>query len=955
MVAVQTQLFRRVSISQDFALNTLSSRLSTFISYLTQNRTVITGLTMGIAFARIGYHYLPADWRWLVLILYSIGYFWGTSSPQPRWTFWGLLLYIATPVPMPRLAVFGIGLALVGASNQTQYTKITVGARHAVPPLLRYIHTWMLVGIMAFAVLLLTLSPGILAADAGELQVVAAKWGVAHPPGYPLYTIIAGTFSHTLPFQTPAWRVNLFSAFTGAATVALAAYIVQRETKNALSGWLAGLMLLTATTFWMTATQASVRPLTILFAGLMLEAALAYRQARQADQTGRGALVRFGVVAGLGVTHHGSIFFLGGVFALGIVAADRRNWRQWWIPIVAAFAGLIPIIYLPLRVNGLFAHDYLTTLDGLRYHVFAEGFAGDMFALANPRYWPERWQVMVEVFRLQWTGGTIIFALVGWLFLVYRDRWLGAMLGGAFLAHSFVAGTYRAPQIVEYTLPAYLIVAVVLGWAVGKLRHPHRIVAGALVLFIGIGGFQNNWITMRRLAATEEARVAAEATLAATPQNTNILSSWHRYMPLLYLQEVEGKRPDAITYYVTFAGAPTPMEEWAIAMSNHIEAAGQVMVTQLYPETYRFLPFTFEGQRVSRMPSITPTSTGGISFGSNTLLDSTFATESRAGERLPVSTTWDLPDAMPFGSFTTFIHLGAVEAPPLTQIDRPSQTTAPGAVESFYDLLIPATTPPGQWSLMTGAYTPGGALLTDNGQVRVTLGTVRVHPAQFPLPTQHPVSIPMNDARLLGWDIDSTLPHAPVLYLHWRLDEANRQYLVTVTDDATTTLSTATADVADQTGYWTSVHPLPPDATSLRVKIDETEFRLPSMPDDEHYILFGNIGVLVDWELSHSEDEVRISTAWLAAGATFAEVGINLNTPHLRSSQAGSTSPITNAIPTTKWSYGHIVHSEQVLILEPGAPFEGARLSLYDVYTGQSLFIADTRLTADAPGLYLGP
>ena len=54
--------------------------------------------------------------------------------------------------------------------------------------------------------------------DSGELIAAAWTLGVAHPPGYPLWTLIAKLFAG-LPFGTPAFRVALASsvAASGAA------------------------------------------------------------------------------------------------------------------------------------------------------------------------------------------------------------------------------------------------------------------------------------------------------------------------------------------------------------------------------------------------------------------------------------------------------------------------------------------------------------------------------------------------------------------------------------------------------------------------------------------------------------------------------------------------------------------------------------------------------------------
>src|SRR3972149_8029284 len=49
--------------------------------------------------------------------------------------------------------------------------------------------------------------------DSGEYITVGKILGIAHPPGYPLYTILAHLFTY-LPLNSIAWRINFLSAVT---------------------------------------------------------------------------------------------------------------------------------------------------------------------------------------------------------------------------------------------------------------------------------------------------------------------------------------------------------------------------------------------------------------------------------------------------------------------------------------------------------------------------------------------------------------------------------------------------------------------------------------------------------------------------------------------------------------------------------------------------------------------
>lgn len=62
-----------------------------------------------------------------------------------------------------------------------------------------------------FVVYFITLAPSVTFIDSGELATVAAKLGVAHPTGYPLFTIIGNAFTR-LPFVDEVFRLNLMCA-----------------------------------------------------------------------------------------------------------------------------------------------------------------------------------------------------------------------------------------------------------------------------------------------------------------------------------------------------------------------------------------------------------------------------------------------------------------------------------------------------------------------------------------------------------------------------------------------------------------------------------------------------------------------------------------------------------------------------------------------------------------------
>ena len=78
-------------------------------------------------------------------------------------------------------------------------------------------------GIAALALYVATAAPTVVTVfdDSLEFQVVLPTLGIAHPTGYPLYTLLGWLSTRLLPFGDAAYRANLFSALTASLTVVL--------------------------------------------------------------------------------------------------------------------------------------------------------------------------------------------------------------------------------------------------------------------------------------------------------------------------------------------------------------------------------------------------------------------------------------------------------------------------------------------------------------------------------------------------------------------------------------------------------------------------------------------------------------------------------------------------------------------------------------------------------------
>src|SRR5687768_17607336 len=96
---------------------------------------------------------------------------------------------------------------------------------------------WLAAAITAGVVWLgymVTLAPTVTFWDAGEFIAAAKVLGIPHPPGTPLFVIIAHVWGTLLPFGEFAWRTNLLSAVLSAGAAGFF-FLVAHESLRALA------------------------------------------------------------------------------------------------------------------------------------------------------------------------------------------------------------------------------------------------------------------------------------------------------------------------------------------------------------------------------------------------------------------------------------------------------------------------------------------------------------------------------------------------------------------------------------------------------------------------------------------------------------------------------------------------------------------------------------------------
>ncbi len=454
---------------------------------------------------------------------------------------------------------------------------------------------------MPLAVYAATLAPDLGSIDSGELAAVAATLGIAHPTGYPLYTLLGRIAVLLLPGHSPIERLNLLSAVLAAASALFVFLLVReivRRSRPDAPPWASSVLALGAAwlwgahpALWEQAIGNEVHALQAAFA-----AATLWLASRAIRAGGRGILLS-AYMLGLALTNHLSILFLVPGLAAGAILDAARRKRSGRLVfagldstggfLAAGAALLFPLtlyLYLPIRSHQRPLLDWgdPVTVTRLLRHVGGAQYRVWLFASASD-FWTNLSGFVSEI-ASPLSIPVLLAAAAGVFALARRDRPSLARFGLAFLVGTAWASGYAIHDIEPYYMVARLALLCLAAAGATILlpgSAPSAVLAGSAVLTDTAvsaaraaartaprqskPSWQRRaarvWVFLPAVAALllfglrwsaldrrqdRFVRFYAESLLDQLPPRTILLSShWDMVVsPLLYVQRVEGKRPD---------------------------------------------------------------------------------------------------------------------------------------------------------------------------------------------------------------------------------------------------------------------------------------------------------------------------------------------------------------------------------------------------------------------------
>jgi hypothetical protein len=298
--------------------------------------------------------------------------------------------------------------------------------------------------------------------DGPELEGAARTLGIAHPPGYPLFTLVAHLLGVLVP---PPWSaVNLLTLLAAATTVGAAGLLIARVMRRTggevvWPGALAGLGLLAVSPTWWS--QASIGEVYTLHMALIT---LGF--AFLTGETPRDLLLG-AYVFGLGLAHH-PLTLPALLVAVAYVILRRLPVRPAHGILLLAPLSLYAVLLLRSKLDPAFDWGdpqvparLWWMMSGAEYHqnLLREGWPAALGA------WSHALRT-TPVIQLGWIGTGL--AAIGVVAMVRTARPELALLALLYVGSCFVGCAYDIPDPAAYFLPGILALAVLAGVGFGR-------------------------------------------------------------------------------------------------------------------------------------------------------------------------------------------------------------------------------------------------------------------------------------------------------------------------------------------------------------------------------------------------------------------------------------------------------------------------------------------------------
>lgn len=441
-------------------------------------------------------------------------------------------------------------------------------------------YTWIIINFsLPFIVYLKTLAPDVFFVDAGELATACAKLCIAHPTGYPLFTVL-GKFFALLPYGEEVYMMNAVSAFYTAISISiyflfsvfllkLIIYFKNTESKTSIRfnlenyqiyfiATISSLILGFSRTWWDTATSIEVYNLHKIFLVLLIFTLYKaifneYLYPSKRDNSEKYWLL-FAFILGLSFGNHLSTLFLSiGVIYLYLAynVLNKVSLIRILILAIPFLAGLSIYIYLFLRAeNAPISWGYPHNWDNFVRHVSGKQFSVWMFKSVETM--KKQFTHFISIYPIEFSIPVFFLIILG-IIKSFISNYKLFFFQFLLFAFSIIYGiNYDIYDIDSYFLLAFMVSSMWILYALffiaeilkkSKIKFSYLYISAILPVFPLLFNYASNDESKNYYVKDYMFNVFN----SAKPNSIIMSTQWDFWVSASwYYQYVKGIRPDVI-------------------------------------------------------------------------------------------------------------------------------------------------------------------------------------------------------------------------------------------------------------------------------------------------------------------------------------------------------------------------------------------------------------------------
>ena len=236
----------------------------------------------------------------------------------------------------------------------------------------------------------LTMHPSLAGGDSGELMAQAVEFGAAHPPSYPLLTIIGFIFNKLIPWGTPVLRLNTLATILSGLSNSMIYLSVKQASNNNPAAVLTALWCGFSRLHWTWSLHYEVFSLNNLLVGVIILSMVKFSKERTSVGIIRGAKV-CAVMCSLAMSNQHTFILIiapGAVWVLiSLLQKGVTDIKVLATIALHSLAGLLIYLQIPISATGISRlslkdqSSFTSSLASLPAHVLRDQYGTSRLSL----------------------------------------------------------------------------------------------------------------------------------------------------------------------------------------------------------------------------------------------------------------------------------------------------------------------------------------------------------------------------------------------------------------------------------------------------------------------------------------------------------------------------------------------------------------------------------------------